>query len=368
MKSARVSFIFLIFAAIVYSAPEIVVPAIETRTTAVSRTISQEQLLELPLTRNASNLLTLGPVVKSNLDIPEDDQITAATQIIDANTEFKLLLRSFTNANQPHAFVCKTPTDCSPLPFGPLSFSPSLGFAGNSTTGVINMVAKSGTSEFSKAYVYDIKLGKLKGPTYPFYTAPEKLFPLQVLNSVGLAPDGTASFQIPNFTTPPASTSYMFFRRNNALFRPTGPYFQRQLDNVFLSSGVLSNRMPGDPPSYFFGYREYQHIGQPNMTSQVKIQKLYADSFLPIGTPKVFTPPLPSLFPAQEQAQSVAMEPQGSFLIYTQYSPACRKNLLNARKINPDGSPSGAPKLLTPCPSLANSPYGVKALNVIDIK
>lgn len=69
--------------------------------------------------------------------------------------------------------------------------------------------------------------------------------------------------------------------------------------------------------------------------------------------------------------QSVAIDPQGRFVIYTVFSPSCKKWILKFQRINPvTGKKIGGAKLLAGCPDVSSSPAnsGVIGVNVINLE
>ena len=340
---------------------------VETSVSYHTSNITSQQLERLPVGRNLSGLLTLAPGQVYDTSLPANENITGTSQFIDG-AELQVLIRTDQNS-QSNLKVCDL-TDvnaiCVQKFSTPSSLIPGMQYGGRSTSGVVALISKSGSTEFSQGRTFNPNASNFKKGKFSFYYDPEKNFPAGAISSTGISGDGTASFQIINFP----SNSYFFFRRNNNKFRPTGLFTKIALGDVgFISSGTLSNRIdnPNGSPDYrFFGYRQYFNVGTQNMKSQVKLQVLNADTFQLIGHPLNFTPSLKSRYPVEEQAQSVEIEPGGSFLAFTKYHAASDRNLGYVRGISPTGAPQKQ-KLFTPISRMRDTQFGVNALDIIRV-
>ncbi len=339
---------------------------VDTSMTYHSSTLTAQQLERLPVGRNLSGLLTLGPGQIYPTNLPADKNITVTGQFVDQN-EIQVLIR--TDNSQSNLQVCDLmdiDAICVVKGSIPLSLSPSVQYGGNANAGVVTVITKSGATEFSQGRAFNPNASNFKSSKFPLYYAPEKDFPLGVISSSGISADGSASFQIINFP----GDSYFFFRPNSSTFRPTGQFTKIPLGNVgFVSSGTLSNRIdnPNGGDDYrFFGYRQYFNVGTQDMKSQVKLQVLNADNFDRISLPINYTPVLRSRYPAEEQSQSVEIEPGGAFLAFTKYHAASDRNLGYIRGISPTGAPQKQ-KLFTPIARMRTTEFGINALDIIRV-
>jgi hypothetical protein len=72
--------------------------------------------------------------------------------------------------------------------------------------------------------------------------------------------------------------------------------------------------------------------------------------------------------PISEFFQTVAIDPLGRFVLYTQFNAACQKNVLKFQRVNPATlSKIGIAKTLAGCGDFANSPTGAYGLDVIPL-
>jgi hypothetical protein len=332
-----------------------------------SRNISTEQIERLPVGRNLAGLITLAPSQVYSTDVPGTERITGTSQFID-NSELQVLIRTDQNS-QSNLKVCDLfdlDAICVQKISAPASLAPGLQYGGRANSGVVSIITRSGSTEFSQGRAFNPNKSNFKKGKFSFYYAPEKDFPVGAISSTGISGDGSASFQIINFP----GDSYFFFRNNNSKFRPTGLFTKIPLGNVgFVSSGTLSNRidnLSGGPDLRFFGYRQYFNVGFPDMKSQVKLQVLNADTFDRIGGPVNYTPALRSRYPIEEQSQSVEIEPGGAFLAFTKYHAASDRNLGYVRGISPTGAPQKQ-KLFTPIARMRTTEFGINALDIIRV-
>jgi len=371
MKQGKFLVLFLAgLSLLLISATRIVTPLVDTQVSAISTTVSEQQINQIPVnTNSAGSLIKLAPNI-STLPVPSGNVITNAAPYLSDDGDVDFLLRTQAGT-LPKFFYCEGTNDCSPLNIGGLaSLGPSLSYGATGNTGIVNLIAKSGSSVYSQGNAFDPANNRFLGPRFPMFSVPEKLFPAGVLSSVGVSADASASFEVANFNVPTAPQGYFLFRTNNTSGRPAGPIvrFTMPPERVFSSATLSGPIVNSSGDRRYFAYREFQNFGQPNATSQVKIQVLDANTFQFIGTPKVFTPVVRSVYPQQEVPQSVVIEQGALYLAYTQYNPTCNKNLINIRAINPDGSPKGGPKLLTTCGQAGPTLYGYEALSSIRLR
>jgi hypothetical protein len=82
--------------------------------------------------------------------------------------------------------------------------------------------------------------------------------------------------------------------------------------------------------------------------------------------------------PGAEFFQTVAIDPKGRFVLYAQYNPGCKKNILKLQRINPaaafasNATPQsvkiGAPKILAGCGEFPTSTSGAIGLDVLNLE
>ena len=342
------------------------VEVVDTSVTGVSSVLGNDVLSRIPVSRNASGLLQIAPGQAYPTNIPSNSSITGTAQFIDG-VELQVLARvDGPTSTLQFCDLKEIEVLCAPKGNNPLGLSPGLQYGGNANNGVVNFITRSGNTEFSQGRAVNPNASRFKSAKFPFYTPPEKDFPLGVISSAGVSGDASASFQIINFP----GDSYFFFRENNSQLRPTGPFIKYPLGNVgFISSGTLSNRidnLSGGPDYRFFGYRQYFNVGTPNVKSQVKLQVYNADTWAKIGNPFNYTPQIKSRYFNEEQSQSVEIDPGGAFLAYTKYHGASDRNLGYIRGISPMGSPQKQ-KLFTPINLMRDTDSGIYALDVIRV-
>jgi hypothetical protein len=356
--------LILLFAAVTQPAPNI--EEVDASVSYHSSTVDAEVLHRLPVNRDLSGIIRLGPRENYNTNVQPGKRITSTSQFVDPDGELSILVR--TDNSQPAIELCdlmNLEAICVEKGNSPLSASPGAKYGGNAIGGVVNFVTKSGSMEFSLSRQFNPNTGEFKSRRFANYYAPEKDFPIGAISSAGVSGDGSASFQVLNFP----GNSFFFFRHNNNKFRPTGQFTKIALGNVgFISSGTLSNRIdnPNGPDYRFFAYRQYDGAAPQNLRSQVKLQVLNDDTFQFIGPAENFTPRIASRYPIEEQSQSVAIDPGGSFLAYTRYKSNVDLNLVYVRGISETGNPQRQ-KLITPAVTMRNTLFGANSLDAIRV-
>lgn len=344
-------------------------PVVDTQVIFSRTSVTSETLEILPISRDANNVLHISP--GTIVQLPGKDRIVGTAPVMTSGALTGVLFETetwtspvkfswhFCELNAGKAEDCKV---ISGIP----SSNPSLSYASSGISHILDVITKSGSMEFNQGIPFNPTTGLPQGGRFPMYTDPEKLFPPSIISSVGLSADGSASFQFVNFPSGSTYTHYYFFRHNNSSLRPQGPFVKSTPGEDYLSSGSLSSDISLDAAEEFriLIHRFQKELNSPNRTSQVKILKLNADTFQPIGSPIVVSPVLKSVFPINEKAQSTAIEPSGAFALWTNYSPACNKNLLMARALSSTGSLIGPIRVVRNCTQLGTAYAGVDSISI----
>lgn len=332
----------------------------------------QHVVIKLPTIRNADGTFVFASPIIIDPDFGPSYNIeaTAAYSGVSGSKDTLTIALDTLINNTVRRILEKCDADgtgCKQIKGTNLSTNSGISPADAGSKELLDLVSRTGNDEFSQGVTFDHNTGTIKSPKFAFFPAPEQKFPAGTIASAGLSADGSASFEMLNFST----GSFLLFRNNDATGHPTGPIFKSQLpSNFYYTSGTLSNPI-GPPPSdrtdaapfRLFAWRQVSYNVSP-FVSQVKMQKYDAKTFQPIGTPIVVTPRLKSPFSVEERAQSVVLERHGAFLAYTTYNSGCKANLPAVRAINSDGKLQGPAKIALNCSQLSGSIVGVKALSI----
>lgn len=364
MKPTILASVVLIAATLNLAAAD--VAPVQVELTCAIANVNQTTIRQLGV--NISNgVIKIGPSTTRSLSLPAGSQITGTSPYSKDGVSDVLALATKDDATKLYSCdLAGSTSKCTLLP-PVLGLEPSVALGMNGSNAVINVILKVGVSELSEGLLFNPATGKLKGPKFPFFIDPEKTFPPAVIGSVGVSQDGLNSFQLVNF-----GAGYTFFRHNNSTLHPTGAFVKTQLpeSNIYLTSGSLTNRIHdslGGPDFVLFAYREFHNPGQPNITSQVRMQKLNAETLAPIGAALNLTPLVHSAYADLELSQSVSFEGGGTMIAFTLYNAGCKKDILSMRTINGTGKP-GPIKTVIPCAQLADSTSGVSSLSAHQVQ
>lgn len=351
-------------------------PVIDTEITCVKTTITSQTILDIPVTRDVSGILRIGKPTESKLPAEFRESIVGFSRF---GKDREFIATYDTNSKQENFFTClqnrtALSFECSRLPIS--SSAPTATSIGLfQSNAVLNIILQRQNQEFSAGLLFNPQTGKLKGARFPFYNSPEQLFPLTpfpIIGSAGISQDGSTTFQLINYGQQFGS-DYFFFRHNNPMtLRPSGPFTKTLMptNDAYLTGGSITNRLQdpnGGPDFQLFAYQQLNHFLQPNMTIQIMLQKLNADTLLPIGPPKTIAPPTPTHFENLELKPGLSIEFQaGMYLTYGKFSDLCDKELLELRPIDASGNP-GAPRHVLTCDDLKDSSEGVGTVTVHEI-
>jgi hypothetical protein len=138
-------------------------------------------------------------------------------------------------------------------------------------------------------------------------------------------------------------------------------------------SSVISSAAPGLSPRSgmvvdhrLMVYRT-KKVSGANISSQIFLQVLNVsgNTLTPAGSRKAITPPTKSVGLAIENRQSVAIDPAGRYVLYTQFSPTCLKQVLKYQRIDPaTGNKIGPAVPQVSCTDLTGKLLGVYGIDV----
>lgn len=139
------------------------------------------------------------------------------------------------------------------------------------------------------------------------------------------------------------------------------------LTAVIESSGGGKLGMVDAVPHRFLLYRTYKQSGS-SYFSQVFLQPLnvQGSTLVLAGARKPLTAVVKTNLPGPEFLQTVAVDPNGTFAIYSIYNPTCSKGVLKSQKLDPNtGNKIGLAVTILGCTDVATSPLGVYGIDVI---
>jgi hypothetical protein len=67
-----------------------------------------------------------------------------------------------------------------------------------------------------------------------------------------------------------------------------------------------------------------------------------------------------------EAFQSIAVQPEGKYVLYTEFSSACGKEIIRRRNLDSQGNPKGRAKTVAGCSKMKNTPVGAFGLDLVD--
>lgn len=113
----------------------------------------------------------------------------------------------------------------------------------------------------------------------------------------------------------------------------------------------------------FLVYREFRNVGTTMQQSRIMIQTIDDVTAKPVGSAKPLTQFKNAFQATAEAIQSIAIAPDGGMLVFTEYSSACKKQILKAVNLNGDVT-SGAAKTIAGCTGLASTPAGYLGIDI----
>src|SRR5262249_43481890 len=90
-------------------------------------------------------------------------------------------------------------------------------------------------------------------------------------------------------------------------------------------------------------YRASKIQGIDTIQNQLFLQKVNATTGKAVGIAQALTSIETTIAPIAEPDQSVAIDPQGKFVLYTAFASACGKNVLKFQPIDSSGNKKGSP-------------------------
>ncbi len=68
-----------------------------------------------------------------------------------------------------------------------------------------------------------------------------------------------------------------------------------------------------------------------------------------------------------EAFQSIAVQPEGKYVLYTEFSSACGKEIIRRRNLDTQGNPKGRAKTILGCSKVKNTPVGAFGLDIAKV-
>jgi hypothetical protein len=110
-------------------------------------------------------------------------------------------------------------------------------------------------------------------------------------------------------------------------------------------------------------YREFRNVGTTSQQSRIVIQTIDDLTGKPVGAAKPLTQFKNAFQATAEAIQSLAIAPNGGMLVFTEYSGACKKQILKAVNLNGDIA-SGPAKTIAGCAGLVTTPAGYLGIDI----
>jgi hypothetical protein len=114
-------------------------------------------------------------------------------------------------------------------------------------------------------------------------------------------------------------------------------------------------------------YRVFRNFGTANQQSQILTQQLDDTTGQAIGTPKPLTNFVKAPQFGPQSTHSVALAQDGSFILYTVNSSACKKEIMVIQRLGASGNKVGPPKTLFGCTQLSTIPIGLFGMDVVKL-
>ena len=143
------------------------------------------------------------------------------------------------------------------------------------------------------------------------------------------------------------------------------------LDSIIsadITNPVSDDQKPGNAAASgqrFFVFKVFQGSGNAIQTAiflQVVDEK---GKF--VGDVKTIRKFKKTLQANAEAFQSIAVQPDGKYVLYTEFSSACGKEILRRRNLDSQGNPKGKPKTILGCSKVKNTPVGAFGLDIAKV-
>ena len=203
--------------------------------------------------------------------------------------------------------------------------------------------------------------GTSAGQKKPFFTNPAGTFIL----GGSISHDGKMAVQF----TAKSATSWQISSRlidNSNPAKPASswsiaPYNGYSLD---ISGGVTLAAGAGgiSQTVRYLVYRAFRNVGAANQESQLLVQTIDDATGKPIGAPRELTPFVKAFNGNLEAAQSIAIAPDASSVIFASYSDGCKRYIIKGFDLSPTGTRVGSIKTVVPCGKLKES--GARGLDI----